>query len=425
MSSLRTVMCAALVTGGALVSTGGTSTSASPSAAQIVVRVAEGVDIDALNADYGTSTLDVMAEMPGTYLIATSPSSPLGFDAGAMASDPRVLWADPNEPIAVPEVDANRIFPWASSTPLAATTQYAGALLGLDIARPLATGLGVVVAVIDTGVQLQPSNASLAPVLVPGFDLLDDDGSPNDERNGLDDDGDGAIDESAGHGTHVAGIVHLVAPEARIMPIRVLDSDGTGTDWDVVRAMHIAAANGADVVNLSLGRRGSASLLRAATAALVEHGVVVVAAAGNDGRDRKQYPAASRCAIAVTSSGPTDALSTFSTTGSWVDVVAPGEQIVSTHPFVGEGFATSSGTSMSAPLVAGQAALILQLRPNLAPGDVHGAIRSTTAPVVGLPTEMAGVGRADVASSVRLASGTARIDAIAAGVDPHCLPPVP
>ena len=169
---------------------------------------------------------------------------------------------------------------------------------------------------------------------------MDGDAVPDDAADGIDNDGNGLVDEGAGHGTHVAGIVHRVAPLATIMPVRVLDSDGGGNEWDVAQGMLWAADHGADVVNLSLGMHGSASLLKETTQALVDRGVVVVAAAGNDGESRDEFPAASRCAIGVTGTSSTDAVSSFATLGRWVDVGAPAEAISSTFPFFATGYAT-------------------------------------------------------------------------------------
>ncbi len=196
-----------------------------------------------------------------------------------------------------------------------------------------------------------------------------------DEPNGLDDDGDSLVDEAAGHGTHVAGIIHLVAPDARIMPLRVLDSDGRGNMFTLAKALLYASSNGADVVNLSLGTPSRSDLLRDAVRELTRNGVAVVAAAGNGNTNAKQYPAADNCALAVTSVGSANTKSTFANFGGWITVAAPGEGIYSTLP--PSGYAWWSGTSMATPFVAGQAALISSLSPSLTVRDVATLISGT------------------------------------------------
>jgi len=401
--------------------------AASPSSARIgpvfelqevIVQLAPDQSIEAFNAEHHSMTIDAMPEIPGAYLVAMVSQYNANLTAAVLESEPDVETAEANLTVAAPEIAATRIWPWTESTSEELMTQYADQLIELQAAQALSTGAGVTVAVLDTGVQLD--NAVLGSVLVPGADLVDGDGVPADDRNGIDDDGNGLIDEGAGHGTHVAGIVHLVAPDARIMPVRVLDSDGLATDWTVVKAMFAATEMGADIVNLSFGRPGSADLLRSATQQILDRGVVVVAAAGNEGRDRAQYPAASRCAIAVAASDSTDSLAPYTTIGSWVDTVAPGTDIVSIHPFVGNGYASSSGTSMAAPFVAGQAALLLQIAPRLSPAEIHAHIRASTSPLTSVPDQMPSVGRIDLLHSLESAVARPWLDPETVGVDDHC-----
>jgi subtilisin family serine protease len=164
------------------------------------------------------------------------------------------------------------------------------------------------------------------------------------------------VDELYGHGTHVTGIVHLVAPEARLLPLRVLNSDGRGNNFRTASAIVYATRQGADAINLSLGTSQPSALLRQVVGEAAQHGVVVVGAAGNLNMDAKQYPAAEACAIAVTSVNARDKKSSFANYGDWIGVAAPGENIYSTFPV--NGYAWWSGTSMATPFVAGQAALL-------------------------------------------------------------------
>ena len=272
-------------------------------------------------------------------------------------------------------------------------------------------------AVLDTGVQA--SHPFLAGAVSGGTDLVDGDGAPDDVRNGTDDNGNGRVDEMAGHGTHVAGIVHLVAPGAQIMPVRVLNSDGTGTTFNVAKGMFWAADNGASVLNMSLGTRGSAELIKEASDALLDRRVVIVAAAGNDGRERDNYPAARRCVLSVTSSGASGAISPFATTGKSVVVNAPGEDIVSSFPFSGSGYASWSGTSMAAPFAAGQVALLRSASPSLTVSEALRYVAGTTTATPGAVRRV-GSGRIDPLASLQALRSGALPSVERAGIDKHC-----
>ncbi|RMH18566.1 MAG: hypothetical protein D6696_12785, partial [Acidobacteria bacterium] len=160
-----------------------------------------------------------------------------------------------------------------------------------------------------------------------------------------------------GHGTMVAGLVRLVAPEARIMPLRVFDDDGSGHLFDVVRAIYFAVDNGAEVINLSFGiDEPSPALLQAINYAR-QKGVVCVAAAGNDGGRERIYPAAFGTSLGVAATDLDDRLGDFSNYGSGlVSVAAPGVGVISAFP--GGLFAAGWGTSFSTPLVSGTVALV-------------------------------------------------------------------
>jgi subtilisin family serine protease len=343
-------------------------------------------------------------------LLAVAAGADPEVAATAAGALPGVLWATPNKQINPPEVDnariyAWRIYAWTTGAPLPAASQYASAAVNLSAAQQISTGAGVVVAVLDTGVQLDPAaHVALAGSLVGGTDLVDGDGVPAETRDGIDNDADGLIDEGVGHGTHVAGIVHQVAPQARIMPVRILDDDGTGTMWNAAEGMFWATQHGAKVINMSLGTHGSATVLRDAVSTVTAQGVLVVAAAGNDGTDRKMFPAAAPDAIAVGSVGAGDIVSSFSNVGRWIDVVAPGEDIHSTYAFPADSYASNSGTSMATPWVAGEAALVLANSPSLTPAGLTAAIKGGATPIDALNplfSGLVGAGRIDMATSLR------------------------
>jgi thermitase len=217
-------------------------------------------------------------------------------------------------------------------------------------------GEGVTIAVVDTGVAL--NNPDLQGQLLPGLDLVNHTDNPNDDH---------------GHGTHVAGTIAAianngfgvagVAPHAKILPIKVLDSSGSGTNETIANGILEAARRGAQVINLSLGGTDDSQTLRRAIAQVEAQGVVVVCAAGNDGSSAPFYPAACDGAIGVGALDRSNRKASFSNYGNYVSIAAPGVSIGSLG-YLG-GLSTESGTSMAAPHVAGTAALLLSAFPQL------------------------------------------------------------
>jgi subtilisin family serine protease len=215
----------------------------------------------------------------------------------------------------------------------------------------------------------------LAGRLGRAWDYVDDDNDPTDRRDGKDNDNDGLTDEAFGHGTHVAGIVALVAPDATILPSRVLDADGRGNVFLVAQAIADVVEDGADVINLSFGTEDNtdSKLLKDAISHAQHQGIVVVASAGNNGSTARRFPASAHNVIAVAGAGAAaTGLASFSNRGTWVRVAAPSTDIVSAIP--GGGYAAWSGTSMAAPFVSGEAALIKQSSRKSDPKTVLDAI---------------------------------------------------
>jgi subtilisin family serine protease len=232
-----------------------------------------------------------------------------------------------------------------------------------DAAHATSTGSGAVVAVIDTGVLA--SHEDLAGRLVPGYDFIDNDADPNDGN---------------GHGTHVTGIVAAdagnglgiegVAPGAKVMPIRVLGDDGSGTSDGVAKGIDYAVAHNADVINLSLGGNavdtvlgGDDAFTKSVQNAL-DKGVVVIAAAGNDTAPFCEQPAVTGPLLCVGAIDRRNMRTFYSSSG---DLVAPGgsalggsgEDILSTY---NDGkYAEIAGTSQATPHVSGVAALLVSL----------------------------------------------------------------
>jgi len=242
-------------------------------------------------------------------------------------------------------------------------------------------GEGVVVAVIDTGVDvLHPDLASNIWVN-PGEDGMDANGLDR-RSNYVDDDNDGYIDnwmgwnfientndarDGNGHGTHIAGVIAAqmdnglgisgIAPSARILAIKALDDTGAGTYAQVAEAIVYAVDHGAKVINLGFGGTAASDILLAATDYAYTHGVIVVAAGGNSGDQTIIYPAANPNVIGVSALDGTLAAAPFSSYTEAIRLSAPGVGIYSTMP--GGSYATMSGTSMSAAQVSGVAALLV------------------------------------------------------------------
>src|SRR3954447_25301654 len=276
-----------------------------------------------------------------------------------------------------------------------------GSVLDLPGAWQLSRGAGVTVAIIDSGARLE--HPDLGPNIWTNFDEVPGNGV-DDDRNGYVDDVHGVdlsstsagqnLSDGHGHGTHVAGIVAAaanglgvvgVAPQAKLMVVKVLKADGSGTTGAVAEGIRYAAANGARVINLSLAGNVNDPRVADAVQAAAAANALVVASAGNDGRDidrRPSYPASlpEPNLLAVASTDPNDGrgISDFSNFGRLaVQVAAPGAQILSSAN--DGGWKLMSGTSMAAPMVAGVAALAVSANPQISAVDLRGLLMQNAA----------------------------------------------
>lgn len=259
------------------------------------------------------------------------------------------------------------------------------------------TGSGIV-ADIDTGVD--PNHPALKAILLPGYDFTRNQpgGSEMTDLGGstgsacstcqaafvnqhtaamLDQHTAAMLDGSPyaafGHGTEVVGVIHLVAPTAQIMPLKAFHADGTGDLSDIIRAIYYAVQNHVNVINMSFDLTSSSTELTNAINYASSHNVICVASSGNDGSQEVVYPAALKGVMGVASTNDFDQRSSFSNYGNQVVwVAAPGENTVTTYPF--GTYSVSSGTSFSSPLVAGTAALILNLKPGANQSQAAAAI---------------------------------------------------
>jgi len=247
-------------------------------------------------------------------------------------------------------------------------------------------GSGVVVADIDTGVD--PNHPVLKNVLLTGYDFTRNQ-SGGSEMSDVSQstvavlDGDNVqtaqvsqstvavLDQSTvavldgnpnyaafGHGTMTAGLIHLVAPQAQILPLKAFQANGTGYNSDILRAIYYAVAHGAKVINMSFNYTASSQQLANAVNYATTSGVICVAAAGNSGEQTTVYPGALKGVIDVASTSDQDTQSTFSNYGAppvWL--AAPGEGVMTTYPY--GTYAAGWGTSFSTPLVTGTTALMV------------------------------------------------------------------
>ena len=319
-----------------------------------------------------------------------------------LALDPRISTVESNSP---------RKLTWEPNDPALNEARWWLDSINAPAGWDITTGASdVLVAVIDSGVS--PTQPDLVARLVPGYNAVD---GSSDTRD---------ID---GHGTHVAGIIAAqggnavgaagVAMDVRILPVRVMNPDGSIDVANEIAGIYWAVDNGADVINLSLGAQDYVQLEREAIQYAYDRGVVVVAASGNE-FNKLSYPANYPETISVGALDAAGLPASFTSRLTRVDVAAPGESIFSPgwDPFYGDywddvfysNFYPVSGTSFSAPMVAGAAALLKSIDRNMGVEQVRNYVRST-AKDTGPPGLEAGTGAGElnVEGALRAALGTA------------------
>jgi thermitase len=338
---------------------------------QIIVEVDTSVAIEEIHAEHGTETIDDYFGSMGFYLIkppAHWTGTEVEFAKQIRENDPRVLHAEPNYVADTPEGDGRmKARNIGDSGP--SSSDYAAENLRLPCASRISQGKGITVAVLDTGAQLNHPALKANFEGVARYDFVGDDANPSEPRRVV-----GVV----GHGTHVAAIVDRVAPKAKIMPLRVLNAQGSGDVFRIAKAISYAQRNGAHVINLSLGSSSHSKLLQEIIQNAITNGVIVVAAAGNSGTETAHYPAAgdgispgsADGLVAVTAVDKYEKNSWFANYGPWVDIAAPGTGIRSAFPV--DKYANWSGTSMATPFISGQAALIRNVYSSLTPGGIDG-----------------------------------------------------
>lgn len=284
--------------------------------------------------------------------------------ASALARRPDVAWAQPD------------YLRRADLTPNDPRFPEQWALTKIQAPAAWDTTIGsssVIVAVLDTGIDLR--HPDLQGRLAPGRNFLQPEAPPADD---------------SGHGTHMAGAIAAtinnnlgiagVASGVSLMPVKVLDSSGTGRDSVVAAAMHWAVDNGARIINMSFGGPEVSPIATEAVAYAAGRGAVIVVAAGNDATTAARYPAAIEPAIAVAAVTSRDTRAQFSNFGPWIDLSAPGVGILSTFWDGASTYRSTSGTSAAAALVSGVAALVLSANPGLTSAQVGTILRDTADP---------------------------------------------
>ncbi|MBI2570109.1 MAG: S8 family serine peptidase [Candidatus Schekmanbacteria bacterium] len=306
---------------------------------------------------------DRLAGLASTLVFDAESAAQAAHILAELARRPDVEWAELDGTMRAAELLPNDAR-FAAQYGLHNTGQDGGSP-DVDIDAPAAwdvtTGSdAVILAILDTGIDYEHEDIRDRIALVSGADLVNGDSDPSDD---------------AGHGTHVAGIaagrgdngigIAGVCWQCPIMPIKVLDAQGTGTFSDIAAGITLAAGSGARAINLSLGAATPSQAIQDAIDAAWAAGAVIVAAAGNAGTSAPFYPAANNHVYAVAAIDHTGARTSFSSYGGFVDIAAPGADIQSTLP--GNAYAGWNGTSMAAPFVTGIIGLLAAQHPSWNP----------------------------------------------------------
>jgi subtilisin family serine protease len=364
-------------------------------------------------------------ELSRTYLLELSDNSPANV-AGVLArlkADSQVDYGEKNRIVSAVYTPASPYLLSSGSWGQAYEDLWGLKKIGAATAWNMANGEGVVVAVVDSGIDYEHPDIA-ANLWTNAREVA---------GNGVDDDQDGYVDDvrgwnfayntndprdDSGHGTHVAGTIAAdangdgtlgVAWSAKVMALKCLDYEGNGFDSDCANAILYAVQNGADIINLSWGHHGVSKTIADAVEYAYSLGAVIVAAAGDSGEDAWGfYPANLAETIAVAASDPEDAIAAFSNSGGKIDVAAPGVGILSLKASgtalgipVANGYTVLQGTSMAAAHVSGAAALLLSQHPAYSNEQVRQVLRATAAPLGafgGAPKY--GYGRINVAAAL-------------------------
>ena len=401
-----------------------------------ILRPSTTATVDTVAARHSLTVVEPLDSAGSVYLVTGPSTVSVTQEESDVTADTDVTDFELDQSTALPELSQSTGV-ILDSLPPNTTPTYAGtAVLGSYISQPAAqivnlwsaqssyhvTGAGTV-AVIDTGID--PTSSVLAPSLVPGYDFIHNTAGnasdwselgPN-ALNALQSSNpspssktdlallnqstgvilDGQIPAEFGHGTMVAGVIHLVAPTARLMPLKAFRADGSAQLSDILRAIYYAADHGAQIINMSFSLQQPSEELQDAIQYAHNAGSICVAAAGNSGVSQLPNPASLDKVMGIASTSLQDAVSKFSNYGDGTFIGAPGESIVTTYP--GNNYAEVSGTSFSTPFVAGATALLYQLLGETGWDDMKSNL-SHAAPV----SSLIGNGRLDIYQALQAAA---------------------
>ncbi len=336
---------------------------------EIVIRLNPGVDISSITSRIGAAALEKI-NGDEIYRIGWSDAKDVQQVLAGLKEDKSIAVAGPNYVFQMPEVlQSSSAFVDQSSSafvdgqsPVSFFSQPQVLNLGIKQAQAYTLGGGVRVAVIDTGIDA--SHPLFAGRILPGYDFVSLDSVPNDEPGGI----------AYGHGTFVAGLVTLSAPNAMILPLRAFGPDGQGTSFNIAKAIRYAYANGARVINMSFGLLAQDPLIQNVIMT-APASTYMVASAGNSNLNALNSPADMVShTTAVASTTAADLKESFSNFHANVRVSAPGT-LYSAYP--ANRWATWSGTSFSAGLVSGEAALLLAINPSASRAQLNTVIQNS------------------------------------------------
>jgi thermitase len=326
---------------------------------QVVLKLQLGQSIEAVAVTFGAT---VARSIPArrTFLLELPPQTNLQAVLNGLCSDPRVAWAEPNRIKHAPSGTTQSFF-LSMTTHSQYTSQYCVELMQVQAAHQFSTGAGVRIAVLDTGLDVDhPLFAGR--IAAGGWNFVEDTPDVADVGNGLDDNGNNLIDELTGHGTMVSGLSLLVAPQARILPLKILNSDGVGTAFYMAQAIDAAVASGARIISISAGANIPSHVVQDAVNGALAADRIVIASVGNSDRESPPlYPAAYPGVLAIAGTDQDDIKASFSDYGLHVSLSAPAVAMIG--PMPANAYALADGTSFAAPLASGSAALIAELQP--------------------------------------------------------------
>lgn len=365
----------------------------------VITKLESGNFLSTILIEFHSLVLDSVPP-ENIYLLSFPDSIVVDSMLAWLRSRPEVLFAEPNYEMGLPEVLQMSIsFPDEYALPFVLGTsppdyygQPASYSVGADSAHLRSTGEGVIVAVIDNGVDFSHPLLSNS-FISTGYDFFDDDPDPSE------------IDGTArGHGTFVSGLIKLTAPGCELLPLRAFNGEGIGSSFAISQSIFYAIEHGAKIINMSFGLHENSCILARACSSAVAAGVTLVASGGNDGTFMPIFPAMLPNVIAVSALDTIEILADFSNFGDYIDVCAPGVKLYGalSGDYL---WGTWSGTSFSAALVSGACALARAVDTTFSAKRMEAHIKATAlkalqSETISPPDYRYGYGKIDAAGAV-------------------------